>query len=60
MKLLNGTKEPRSRNSEGCTVLDCGCAHTPTTWLQMCDAHYAEDHTLHEQARLDHLASELT
>lgn len=42
MKLLNGNTHVRVRNSDGCTVLECGCAHTDTRWLQMCDAHHAE------------------
>lgn len=58
--LLNGSTEIRQRNSEGTTVLDCGCAHTATHWLQMCEGHYTENHALHEQARIEHLAGELT
>ena len=53
-RLLNGNTTERQRNSEGTTVLACGCAHTDILWLQMCDEHYAADHALHEQARADH------
>lgn len=60
MKLLNGSTEVRSRNSEGTTVLACGCAHTDVMWLQMCEPHHAETAALHEQARLDRLAGEFT
>jgi hypothetical protein len=37
MRLLNGNTTVRQRNSEGCTILPCGCAHTDVLWLQMCD-----------------------
>lgn len=52
--LVNGTSAPRSRSSEGVTVLDCGCAHTATHWLQMCRPHYAEDSAIHEAALVIH------
>lgn len=62
--LLNGSKEIRQRNSENCTVLACGCAHTDTTWLQMCDADYTETEALRAHAREEHrlqaLAREFT
>lgn len=48
--LLNGSTHIRVKNSEGCIVLDCGCAHTDTRWLQMCDEHYQEDRAFHNQA----------
>lgn len=61
--LLNGATEIRERSSEAVTVLPCKCAHTNgecQTWVQMCDEDYTEDHALHESARLNHLAGELT
>lgn len=60
--LLNGSTEIRVRSSEGTTVLDCGCAYTeqPSRWIQMCDPDFQADNALHEQARLNHLAGELT
>jgi hypothetical protein len=57
--LLNGSTEIRQRNSDGCTVLDCGCAHTPTHWLQMCDDCYQPDAALHAQAAADHRQQQL-
>lgn len=54
--LLNGATEVRVRSSEEVTVLLCGCAHTPTRWLQMCDADYQPDHALHLQAQAEHVA----
>lgn len=54
--LINGSKEPRSRSSESVTVLDCGCAHTPTMWLQMCRLHYTEDRAIHDAALVVHAA----
>lgn len=50
MHLLNGYTEIRVRSSEGCTVLPCGCAHTDTRWIQMCDACYAEWSARHSAA----------
>ena len=40
--LVNGTKQARVKNSEGCTVLPCNCAHEEIMWLQLCDEHYEE------------------
>jgi len=57
--LLNGSKEIRQRNSEGCVVLPCGCAHTDVLWLQMCDADYQPDAALHAQAAADHKLQKL-
>ena len=57
MLLLNGHAEPRVRNSEGCTVLPCGCAHLEREWVQMCDAHGAEWQALHDAARIAHAAT---
>lgn len=52
--LIGDNKAPRVRNSEGCVVLECGCAHSDTHYLQMCDAHYREWHALHESAHRSH------
>ena len=57
MHLLNGTSTPRQRNSEGCAVLACGCAHDDVRWLQLCDAHYADWHDRHEAAHIAHRAT---
>jgi len=57
MKLLNGNTAPRVRSSEGCTVLECGCAYTDVLWLQMCDAEYAEWHARHVTAHTAHKAT---
>lgn len=57
--LLNGNTAERSRSSDGCTVYPCGCAHTDTHWLQLCDAHYGPTLALHQQARQDHAARDL-
>lgn len=54
---LNGNTHVRTRSSEGCEVLACGCAHDLRQWLQLCDAHYFEWSGLHEAARLGHLAT---
>lgn len=51
MHLVNGSTEVRHRSSDGCTVLTCGCAHTDTRWLQLCSAHYADWHALHNRPR---------
>jgi hypothetical protein len=51
--LLYGTAI-RQRNSEGVTVLLCGCAHDDTTWLQMCDADYQDWHVRHVEAQKQH------
>lgn len=51
MMLLNGNTETRTRSSTDCQVLPCGCACTPTMWLQMCDEHGLECAQLHESAR---------
>jgi hypothetical protein len=48
MKLLNGNTIVRQRNSEGCAILKCGCAHTDVMWVQMCTPCYATWETLHE------------
>jgi hypothetical protein len=57
--LVNGSKDVRVRNSEGCTVLDCGCAHDPIQWLQQCRAHNDEANALHAQAAADHRLQQL-
>jgi len=54
---INGNTTVRVRNSEGCTVLPCGCAHTVSAWVQLCEAHYAEWRDLHEAARIAHRAT---
>jgi hypothetical protein len=54
VKLLNGNLAPRVRNSEGCTVLDCGCAHDSIRWLQMCDADWADYEGRHLRSQADH------
>lgn len=59
MKLLNGNDTVRQRNSDSCTVLACGCAHSDTRWLQMCDPHGTEESTLHAQAAADYRAGAL-
>lgn len=56
VRLVNGTAAPRVRNSEGCTVADCGCAHDATRWLQLCEAHFTDWQDRHEAARVAHLA----
>jgi len=56
MILLNGHAEPRVRNSEGCTVLPCGCAHLEREWVQMCDTHGTEYRERHALAKLEHAA----
>lgn len=53
MRTFTGT-DVRVRSSEGCTVLDCGCAHTDVAWLQMCDVHAAEWQARHDDALLEH------
>ena len=58
--LVNGSKEIRVRNSEGCTVLPCQCAHTDVMWAQMCHPHFEEDRNLHAEAQNSHLEQELT
>jgi hypothetical protein len=50
MHLMNGQKHKRERNTEGCTVLECGCAHTEVMWLQMCDEHWQHWQERHELA----------
>lgn len=40
--LVNGQRHTRTRGSEGCTVLECGCAHAEVMWLQLCDLHWQE------------------
>ena len=57
VRLLNGNTTARVRSSEGCAVLDCGCAHTDVTWLQLCDAHWFEWSGLHDAARAGHVAT---
>lgn len=59
MHLLNGYTESRTRSSEGCTVLPCGCAHTDTTWVQMCDEHWQEEQNYRNVARSAHDATQL-
>ena len=55
--LMNGTTAVRQRNSEGCTLLACGCAHDDTRWLQLCGAHYFEWSGLHDASRIAHRAT---
>ena len=57
--LLNGSTEIRIRSSDGCTVLPCGCAHTDTHWLQMCDPCYQPDAAIRAQAKADHQRQKL-
>jgi hypothetical protein len=48
---------PRTRGSGGCTVLDCGCAHSlgeVQRWLQLCDEHWREWRNRHSVAAIDH------
>lgn len=54
--LLNGATTVRERDSEGTTVLKCGCAYTdaPSRWAQMCREHGEPCEALHVQARADH------
>jgi len=58
--LVNGFTEVRKRNSDGCTVLPCQCAHTDVMWLQMCRPHFEEDGNLHAEAQTEHMKQELT
>jgi hypothetical protein len=48
LHLMNGAKAPRVKNSEGCTVLDCGCAFIEVAgiqqWVQMCHGPESENH----------------
>lgn len=54
--LINGSTVVRSRESEGTTILECGCAFTdsPYQWTQMCRPHCVETAELHERARVQH------
>lgn len=58
MHLLNGNTLTRQRSSEGCTVLPCGCAHTDTTWLQMCDEHWQEEQHYRAASRRAEVSTE--
>lgn len=53
---VNGQKHIRVRDSEGCTVLPCGCAHAEVMWLQLCDEHYQELMRERREAYLSHRA----
>lgn len=44
---MNDTPAERTRSSDGCTVLPCGCAHTDTKWVQLCEPHYLEWYDRH-------------
>ena len=50
MNLLNGNDHERTRNSDSCRVLACGCAHDDRAWLQLCDPHFAEADARHRLA----------
>jgi hypothetical protein len=52
--LLNGSKAERVKNSEGCTILSCGCAHLEREWIQMCETHHAEHEARHQLAQQQH------
>lgn len=52
--LLNGHQAERARSSEGCIVLECGCAYTDREYVQMCAEHAEEWRYLHEEAQLAH------
>lgn len=52
--LVNGSTRVRERNSEGCAVLPCGCAHDERQWLQLCDVAFHLWGGRHMQARLSH------
>jgi hypothetical protein len=58
--LLNGNTHERQRSSDDVTVLPCGCAHTATRWLQMCDPCYQSDAALRAAAHQEKLEKELT
>jgi hypothetical protein len=51
---MNGNTTERQRNSDGCTVLACGCAHTESRWLE---AHFTEWSELHQAAATAHAAT---
>lgn len=60
--LVNGSKAPRVYNSEGCTVLPCGCAYTEGVagmWLQFCRPHWAQLEELRAEARRAHAEQQL-
>lgn len=40
--LMNGQRHTRVKNSEGVTVLPCGCAHEEIMYLQLCEEHWQE------------------
>jgi hypothetical protein len=52
--LLNGNKAERIKQSEGCTILPCGCAHLEREWIQMCETHHAEHEARHRLAQQQH------
>ena len=59
--LLNGNDHIRKRNTkgaEGVRILDCGCAHTDSMWLQMCVDHYDDFMDRHQKAKEIHCGSE--
>lgn len=53
---VNGNKHVRVRNSEGVTVLPCGCAHEEVMWIQLCDEHFQELARERREAYLAHRA----
>lgn len=57
IRLVNGSAAVRQRNSEGCALLACGCAHDDIRWLQLCEAHWLEWSGLHDASRIAHRAT---
>jgi hypothetical protein len=55
--LVNGSPSVRQRNSEGCALLACGCAHDDIRWLQLCESHWLEWSGLHDASRIAHAAT---
>lgn len=55
MHLMNGNTTVRTRTSDGCEVLPCGCAHTALEWHQLCDEHFAQWSLWHVQAHHIHI-----
>lgn len=54
VRLVNGHKTPRVNNSDGCTVLACGCAFTDREFIQMCGDHFDAWFDRHNVAAADH------
>lgn len=52
--LLNDSPGARERNSEERAVQECGCASSPTRWLQMCREHGTLSENLHQAAAAEH------